>query len=87
MQLSQENKTPSVQASQDYSTRIFLFALELIPYFGIPAAIGLYVHKRLAEANVENTFLITAAIFLFTYVCSWTIVIFRYRAIKRQYQK
>jgi hypothetical protein len=87
MQLSQENKTPSVQASQDYSTRIFLFALELIPYFALPAILGFFLQKRFVASNPDSTFLITVGIFSTTYILSWAIVYLRYSSIKRKYQK
>ncbi len=81
-----EQKTP-VQASQDYSTRIFLFALELIPYFAIPAGIGFYINKRVVESNPDTSILITAMIFFAMYLFSWSIVVMRYKAIRRQHQK
>jgi hypothetical protein len=86
MQTPQNEKT-SVQAKQDYSTRIFLFALELIPYFAIPAAVGFYINKRIVAANPDTSLLVTGAIFFAMYFFSWSIVVMRYKAIRRQHQK
>lgn len=72
------------KSSQDYSTRLFLFALELIPYFGLPALIGYFVHKRVELLYPNAGFLATFGIFFTSYVVSWVIVIVRYRSVTRQ---
>lgn len=84
MQTPQDIKNNSIQSSQDYSTRLFLFALELIPYFGVPAIIGYVVNRRVEEMYPESGILPTVAIFFSTYLCSWIIVIARYRSITRK---
>lgn len=81
-----EKKTP-VQASQDYSTRVFFFALELIPYFAIPAILGIFINKKVLEVYPDTSTLATASIFFVMYVCSWILVVMRFRSIRRQSKK
>lgn len=87
MESSQTEITPAVQASQEYSTRIFFFALELIPAFGIPAIFGIYLNKLVLETYPNVGSAATATIFFTMYVASWAFVIKRYRAIKKMQKK
>jgi ABC-type transport system involved in Fe-S cluster assembly fused permease/ATPase subunit len=87
MEPTQKESKPETQTSKDYSTRMFMFALELIPYFGIPAIIGLYANKKIIGVYPDTSFPITAVIFLFTYILSWVLVVKRYQSIKRQIKK
>ncbi len=87
MQPVSDKKSETVQSKQDYSTRIFLFALELIPYFGLPAIIGFFANKRVQELYPESGIPATIAIFFTTYMFSWLIVIARYRSVTRHMKK
>ena len=87
MQPSQDKEKTTNQASQDYSTRVFLFALELIPSFGIPAIIGFYINKLVLGSFPNAGTAATATIFFIMYVFSWVYVVMRYRSIKQKQQK
>jgi hypothetical protein len=87
MEPLQNTEKQDIKSSEQYSTRMFLFALELIPYFGVPALVGLYVNKRILESYPETNVPVTALIFISTYICSWVLVVIRYRSIKSQLKK
>ncbi len=71
----------------DYSSQMFWFALELIPYFGVPAILGLFLNKKIETLYPKFGIAATATIFFVTYSISWVIVVLRYRSIKRLHQK
>lgn len=87
MESHKDEKKSPVQASQDYSTRIFLFGLELIPYFAIPAIVGIFINKKVIEAYPDTNSLVTASIFFAMYVCSWIVVVMRFRSVRSRHKK
>ena len=87
MESSQNEKTSAVQASQDYSTRVFLMALELIPAFGVPAIIGFFLNRLVLNSYPNPGAAATATFFFIMYPASWVFVIKRYRAIKKMQKK
>lgn len=75
------------KAKKDYGTRVFLFGLEVIFYFGAPAVLGTILGKWIERMHPEKGNGPTIAILFATYILSWTIVFFRFRAIRKKYNK
>ena len=72
---------------KDFGHRMFIFGLEIILYFGIPAFGGAFLGKYLEKVYGGNGARFTVPILIFTYIFSWCLVVFRYRMIKRQTKK
>lgn len=83
MQPDTENTQKTVRNSEEYSTRIFLFALELIPCFALPAIIGYFVNDWVSGQYPGLGMPGTIGIFATAYTFSWAVVIARYRSITR----
>jgi len=83
MQANSDTPQKTTRTREEYSTRIFLFALELIPYFGIPALIGYFINDWLQQSYPGLGLAGTVGVFVTTYIFSWIVVIARYRSITR----
>ena len=59
-------------------TRIFWFGLEIALVFGIPAGLGAWIGSRLGGGTK------LLIILGFTFILSWTIIVFRYRNISKK---
>lgn len=72
--------TPDVHR---YGTRMFLFALELIPIFGIPAIIGVFLSKWVRATYPGTGTGTTVAILFVLYTLSWIVVFLRFRSLRK----
>lgn len=85
--IDQPNEKPkSTESVEDYSNRIFWFALGLIPIFGLPAIVAVLAGRYLAE-NHSIDWPVTLLFLAIAFVFSWVIVIRQYLIFKREWQE
>jgi predicted MFS family arabinose efflux permease len=76
-----DNKTEleKLTAQREHAvTRIFWFGFEIALVFGIPAGLGAWIGTKLGGG------IALALILGFTFILSWTIIIFRYKQISKK---
>lgn len=85
MQQEFDQQVPGKESVEDYSGRIFWFALGLVPIFGLPAILAVFA-GRYVENTYDISWPVTLVFLGLAFVFSWAVVIRQYIIFNKQWK-